>query len=302
MRFWLAALLLAASMVAQAGGLTVSVRGIATDFTPFTVVADAGERIRLPVIAGNIAGAQWLPAADVEADVGRDALMITAPGKPGFYPLTLALADGDSLAVQLFVKVPVSDMVSGSLNGYQIGPPPPGSRRGGGRYTPPTGFIEVTETLLDTALSPHFTLRQFLCKQESDYPKYIALRESLLVLLEGVLRDVRSRGHDVRTFGVISGYRTPWYNRRIGNVPNSRHVYGDAMDIYVDEDRDGRMDDLNGNGIHGRGDIELLAEIATDFMARPENAALRGGIGRYRRTSRHGGFVHVDTRGVRARW
>ena len=34
----------------------------------------------------------------------------------------------------------------------------------------------------------------------------------------------------------------------------------------------------------------------------PENASLVGGVGRYRMTSRHGGFVHVDTRGYSARW
>ena len=302
MRYWLLILMLGASLVAQAGNLTVSVRGVATDFSPFTLVADAGERIALPLLSGSIEGARWLPATGVEAAVDADALMIEAPDQPGFYPLVLSLAGGGSVEVQLFVKVPVSEMVDESLNGYLIGPPPPGHQRKVGSYSPPTGFIEVTESLLDTPLSPHFTLRQFLCKQESGYPKYIALRESLLVLLEGLLRDLRSRGYDAQTLGIISGYRTPWYNRSIGNVPNSRHVYGDAMDIYVDMDRDGRMDDLNGNGIRGRGDIELLAEIAADFMARPENAPLLGGVGRYGKTSVHGGFVHVDTRGVRARW
>jgi uncharacterized protein YcbK (DUF882 family) len=38
------------------------------------------------------------------------------------------------------------------------------------------------------------------------------------------------------------------------------------------------------------------------FKVRPENLKLVGGVGRYNKTYRHGGFVHVDTRGYRARW
>jgi hypothetical protein len=155
---------------------------------------------------------------------------------------------------------------------------------------------------VDVRLSPHFTLRQFLCKQESDYPKYVVLRESLLLLLEGLVGSLEDSGYAVETLGVISGYRTPWYNKSIGNVSNSRHVYGDAFDFFVDVDGDGKMDDLNGNGRHDRADVDLLAGLVDDFMGRPENASLMGGLGRYYKTSRHGGFVHVDTRGFAARW
>ena len=49
----------------------------------------------------------------------------------------------------------------------------------------------------------------------------------------------------------MSGYRTPFYNRSIGNQTRfSRHVYGDAADIYADDDGDGKMDDLDGDGHH----------------------------------------------------
>ena len=50
----------------------------------------------------------------------------------------------------------------------------------------------------------------------------------------------RAAGIDASTFRILSGYRTPFYNRSIGNETHySRHVYGDAADIYVDEDGDG---------------------------------------------------------------
>jgi uncharacterized protein YcbK (DUF882 family) len=113
---------------------------------------------------------------------------------------------------------------------------------------------------------------------------------------------VQAAGYPVETFGVISGYRTPYYNKQIGNVPNSRHIYGDAMDFFIDLDGDGRMDDLNGDGDNNRADVDILFEIVKEFKRRPENSELAGGVGRYYQVSHHGGFIHVDTRGYKARW
>jgi hypothetical protein len=39
-------------------------------------------------------------------------------------------------------------------------------------------------------------------------------------------------------------------------------MYGDAMDIYIDNDGDGRMDDLDGNGRVDFADAEVLAAAA----------------------------------------
>jgi hypothetical protein len=199
------------------------------------------------------------------------------------------------------VTVPGSSVSDGRLQNYRIGDyPPPRTKRS--NYDPPAGFIEVTADNIDTALSPHFTLRQFVCKQESGFPKYVVVQESLLLLLEGLVATAQTEGFAIKSFGIISGYRTPWYNRRIGNVKYSRHVYGDAMDIFIDADGDGRMDDLNGDGSLNAADIQLFYNMVNVFKARPENLKLVGGVGRYNKTSRHGGFVHVDTRGYRARW
>ena len=122
------------------------------------------------------------------------------------------------------------------------------------------------------------------------------------MLLEGLLEAVRQAGYPADTFGVISAYRTPYYNELIGNVPNSRHVYGDAMDLFVDVDGDGRMDDLNGDGERNAADVDLLFEIVQGYKQLPGARLLVGGVGRYYGTIRHGGFVHVDARGFRARW
>lgn len=302
MRLALALLLIVLIGKAWAEPLVFSVRGQAVDFMPFSVVAHAGEAIELPLVSGSLDQASLITARGVQAQTHATGLRIKAPDKAGLYPVMVNVANGDQLQINLFVTVPASEVVDESLNGYRMGPPPPGHPRHPELYRAPTGFIEVSEDLLDTRLSPHFTLRQFLCKQKSGYPKYIALQESLLVLLEGLLGEVRARGYDAATFGVISGYRTPWYNRQIGNVANSRHVYGDAMDLFIDVNGDGRMDDLDRDGDRDMDDVILLADIANEFMRRPGNESLMGGVGRYRQTSRHGGFVHVDTRGHSARW
>ena len=101
----------------------------------------------------------------------------------------------------------------------------------------------------------------------------------------------------------MSGYRTPWYNQAIGNVPYSRHAWGGAADIYIDEaPMDGRMDDLNGDGRVDRDDARWLADFVSGMSRRGEFGARIGGLGVYGSNSAHGPFIHVDVRGSRARW
>ena len=222
--------------------------------------------------------------------------------------LLAALSSGalarDFPLLEALPRVPASAIEDGVLEGYVVGgEPTPHSRPElHYLYEPPATFIKVTAANRSSPVSAHFRLEQFLCKQVSGYPKFLALQPSLLELLERLVSHLKAEGYAISTLGVISGYRTPWYNRKIGNTPNSRHVFGDAMDFFIDRDGDGRMDDIDGDGRLTNADIDLLYELVDAFRRRPENDALIGGVGRYYPTSRHGGFVHVDTRGYRARW
>lgn len=303
----LLALWLAASAPGVSAGaataLEYSVRGLRVALPIFSIFARPGELLDLDLLGQQASRFRLSLKGEILGgpDLGR--WRFEAPSDPGLYPLRLQRADsGQAVTLNLFVGHPVEGINEGSLNDYLIGPQPPLPARHAPLYRPPQAYFEVTADNVDTRLSPHFTLRQFLCKQPSDFPKYVVLREPLLLLLEGLLQNVREAGYPVETLGVISGYRTPSYNKSIGNVSNSRHVYGDAFDFFVDADGDGRMDDLNGNGRHDRADVDLLAGIVDRFMRRPDNAAFLGGMGRYYKTSRHGGFVHADTRGFVARW
>jgi hypothetical protein len=292
-------LLFSVSVVASADVPAVTIRGLTVDFSPFTLIAARGERLTVTAPQGFEVA---LEGKRLLSDNASDWI-VEAPTAPGLYALTVSNAGGIKIHVNLLVMVAASAVKDHALNGYRIGPPPPGNSKHPALYQQPAGFIEVTEDMLDLQLTPHFQLWQFLCKQEDGYPKYLVLQERLLVLLEGLLQTVRNAGYPAQTFGVISGYRTPWYNKKIGNVANSRHVYGDAMDLFVDMNNDGRMDDLNRDGVNNRADVDLLADMAEKYMtSTPTGRPVQGGVGRYSKNSRHGGFVHVDTRGYFARW
>jgi len=227
-----------------------------------------------------------------------------APAAAGLYPLTIrSSGSGETMRLNAFVLVPSARVRDGRLNGFRIDAYPAIPLRGLEIYQPPHGFIEVTEANVDTPVSPHFTLRQFLCKQSGGFPKYVVLRERLLLKLELLLEQVNAAGFRRDTFHVMSGYRTPYYNRSIDNVKYSRHIYGGAADIFIDEQpRDGVMDDLNRDGKIDAYDAELLYDLIDRLVGTDVYAPFVGGLGRYGTTAAHGPFVHVDARGSRARW
>jgi hypothetical protein len=225
-----------------------------------------------------------------------------APARPGIYPACLEQTKtGEALHVNLVVLAPYNWMRQGWLNHYHIGRYPRVPLHASQRDQPPLGFIEVTPGNQETWLTPHFQLKQFVCKQPGAFPKYIALDVNLLVKLEILLEKVNAR-YPCRTLAVLSGFRTPYYNRMIGDVEHSSHLWGRAADVYVDEDHDGVMDDLNRDGRHDYQDAQILYEIIEAMDASGQGDVAVGGLGLYDRCPEHGPFVHMDTRGTRARW
>jgi hypothetical protein len=239
----------------------------------------------------------------VTRPVGQE--MLQAPAEPGLYPLHVTnAASGERAQLNVFVMVP-ADAVDeqGVLNGYRIGSYPLQPFRKLDIYLPPKGFIELTSDNARTRVSPNFTLQQFASKQEGEYPKYLVLRANLLLKLENILATLNRSGRKTGGLVIMSGYRTPWYNRTIGNVPYSRHLWGGAADLYIDEHPvDGRMDDLNGDGVSNREDARWLAAFINEMSMRGDFGPRVGGLGMYGASSAHGPFVHIDVRGQRARW
>jgi uncharacterized protein YcbK (DUF882 family) len=241
--------------------------------------------------------ARFLPMREARAFADR---LQARRAEPGASALASRIA-----SIHVLPVIPFLFKVDGWMGMYRMGYWPGEQRAEGALYGLPSGFIEVTPGNRDLPVSEHFRLRDFLTKdQEHVWPKYLVLRESLLDKLELVMDELRLMGYPVQRLQVMSGFRHPFYNAlgvgAGGRARESRHQYGDAADVFVDNDGDGRMDDLDGDGHATVMDADLIIlAVERVEMAHPE---LTGGIGRYYATHAHGPFVHVDVRGTAARW
>jgi hypothetical protein len=227
-----------------------------------------------------------------------------APDSAGLYPLRLRRdSTDDTILINAFVMVPATAMRDGRFGGYQIGTYPKSPLKGLEFYRLPQGFIRVDDAVFRARISPHFTLGQFVCKQSPQLPAYVLLKERLILKLELVLEKANEQGYACETFHVMSGYRTPFYNKLIGNVKFSAHQFGGAADIFIDAaPLDGEMDDLNGDGVNDGKDSEMLFNLVDGMSINEYFLPYIGGIGKYSKNRSHGAFVHVDVRGFRAVW
>tara|TARA_R110000744_G_scaffold1843_6_gene6888 strand:- start:30357 stop:31337 length:981 start_codon:yes stop_codon:yes gene_type:complete len=263
------------------------------DYETFAIFARPGEQVRIRADR---------PLSWTDEMVMRTAspeLDWTAPMQPGLSQVSLEDVEGHVMTLNLIV---MRSADGESINGYQLGRYPAEPYLGHENYRAPEFFLEVDSELGDIAVSPHFTLGQFLCKQEADGPQYLVLSERLLVKLERILEAANERGWRTDGFTVMSGYRTPVYNAGLGNGENSRHIYGGAADIYIDVDGDEVMDDLNGDGELDRRDAAALFDLVESLADNPLFAGLAGGLGEYAPNAWHGPFVHVDERGWNVQW
>ena len=289
---------------AGATSFAVRYRNVSSPDRVRALTALPGETVTLEVVTSS-PGSDYVarPTAGRLVPLGMGRWSWTAPPAPGLYPIQVVSADGgDSVTLQAFVVFPYDRLQGDVLNGYRIGRYPAKPLGGNAAYLPPAGFVEVTQENENVLVSPHFRLKQFLCKQPAGSRKYVVLNERLLVALEYVLERVNAAGYRATSFHVMSGYRTPAYNRSLGNVQYSQHQWGSAADIFIDENGDGRMDDLNGDGRSDVRDAEVLYRLIDAAAARPEAQGLIGGVGKYPPTAAHGPFVHVDVRAGKARW
>ena len=199
---------------------------------------------------------------------------------------------------------PWRDKLGSFINSYHVGWWPGERRLMPGNYDNPIGFIEVTPDNADLRLSTHFTLRSFITRdQDRVWPKYVVMREELLDTLELVLTTLEAQGVPTRHVVVLSGFRTPQYNQKAtfeGAAYASRHQYGDAADVIIDANRDGRMDDLNRDGVVNFQDTDVINR-AVERVER-QFPDLVGGLGLYHAMGPSGPFAHIDVRGTRARW
>ena len=218
-----------------------------------------------------------------------------------------SVADTSTRSLFHFISLlPFSQKQNGRVGTFSVGRWPAERRAPlSPAYQVPAGFIELTPELQSLAISTHFTLGEFLSvrSQQDVWPKPLVLDLRLVDKLELIIQALADSGFVAPRLKLMSAFRTPSVtvaNARTAQAPESRHQYGDAADIVVDSDGDGRMDDLNGDGRVDLADTRYLVRIILAVeQAYPE---LVGGIGVYRSAGKSGPFVHVDARGERARW
>ncbi|MEE4208533.1 MAG: D-Ala-D-Ala carboxypeptidase family metallohydrolase [Parvularcula sp.] len=292
--------------MSAAGPLRVQIDDLEVDYPVFFAAVLPEEVIEIEVQGRPDERSIRFAAPDAGQSIeGPVSLSWQAPTEPGHHQIMVSDSlSGDEMLINIFVMVPATKVQDGVLNGYRIGEYPATPLRGLNVYKPPLGFIAVNDETRDVQLSPHFTLGQFICKQDTTAPeRYVVLQPQLLKKLEDAVDLLEADGFDPDTLFVMSGYRTPFYNKAIGNVPYSRHVYGDAADVYLDvAPRDGDMDDLNRDGQIDKADAHYLYDMIAAFGGEDTTVRIQGGIGSYDRNAVHGPFVHIDTRGTPARW
>jgi uncharacterized protein YcbK (DUF882 family) len=231
-----------------------------------------------------------------------------APQRPGVYKVAVAVHQTreDVEDLRVITLVPFAAKKQGQIGPYRLGQWP--YERGSApssSYAIPSGFVEVTRENRSLPVSEHFRLGDFLTKdQPAVWPKYVLLEARLIDKLELVIDELQQEGYHVEHLAIMSGFRTPLYNQAGGQASGrgklSRHMYGDATDVFVDNDRDGWTDDVNGDGRVDIRDAEVVARAAERVEA--SHPDLVGGVGVYAATSAHGPFTHLDVRGRRARW
>jgi len=197
------------------------------------------------------------------------------------------------------VLVPFTEKVGSTLNGYRIGTYLAERLNSAHKATPPEGFIEVQPKDLGLRITKHLTLADFVAHDGQDaWPRYAAVNPRLLDKLELVMAKVTEHRNSVRpsdaplAVDVHSGFRPPLWNRLVKrSAQDSRHQYGDAADVTID---------ANGDGRYTLEDSRLVAQ-AVETVER-EHPELVGGMGLYTSHRYHTPYVHIDARGKRARW
>ena len=117
----------------------------------------------------------------------------TAPGAPGTYKLTFdGPGEKDAIKVHAFVMVPATAGEEWAVERLSHRRVPGEAAEGQPDLPAAAGFIEVTKDNQDTKVSPHFTLKQFLCKEDTtrQFPKYIVLQGAAAAEARG---DARAR-------------------------------------------------------------------------------------------------------------
>jgi len=90
-------------------------------------------------------------------------------------------------------------------------------------YQAPQRFVDLSVADPSTKIAPNFTLGEVMQSYKGQYGVYQA---HMVATLQAIRSNTGGALH------VNSGYRRPSYNASVGGATYSRHMYGDAADMY----------------------------------------------------------------------
>jgi uncharacterized protein YcbK (DUF882 family) len=121
-------------------------------------------------------------------------------------------------------------------------------------------------------LTTNFQLSEFSCKDGTRVPDHLLPNVMELAKNLQVIRNEIGEG-----LSILSGYRTPSWNKKVGGASNSQHLQAKAADLTTKS--------LTPRKLH-----------AVIMKLIKEGKIKNGGVGLYP------GFVHYDVRDTPARW
>ncbi len=132
--------------------------------------------------------------------------------------------------------------------------------------------LQIMTKLINTQLTKSFHLIEFICKDGTFVPEEYYINVITVANQLQILRDYL--GEPIH---ILSAYRTPSHNKKIGGKPKSQHLTASAADIIVKSKSP-----------------KQLAAIVEKLIS--EKKLKFGGMGVYK------SFIHVDIRKNKARW
>ena len=262
----------------------------------------------------------------------NDKITFFTPKIPGTYPITVSYKEnkqfkvdyGDSspqekneettrqAEINLIVQYPF-DRYVGSIEGYPIGfypdedekNAPPVVANHKDKYQPPGWFIKVTKENSGLYISKHFKLGAFATSWDNSDFTFIALSKNLVNKLEMIIKKLNDSGTTVSNLHILKGFESPVTfekKRKAGYTISkySRHQYGDSVAFIIDENNDGVMDDLNGDGNVDITDLEKVKSIITLIESQQGEY---GGLGLIMSDKEFNTpYIQIDTRGFGSRW
>ena len=172
------------------------------------VLADSGSE---PDTDGEESGTEGLDTElpDTGAAGGNSGSEAEATGDEGCYP------GPDWSYDACFALV----AWSAEWDGYDY----PDPYQGSPQYEAPARFIDLSGEDPSASLAPNFVLSEFMQERKGRFSLFqVHAVESLQALREATGGPLN----------INSGYRNVTYNEGVGGVAHSRHMYGDAADMY----------------------------------------------------------------------